>query len=96
MSRRKRPADLLARFLYILMAFPGIILIAMMIESWPYQRNKTMIKLINFFEMPHLNQLRHEMEAPLTKEFKASMEISPLDEEEIRKLGIEGLDVDLE
>lgn len=52
-----------------------------------------MFKLIDFFEMPHLNQLRYEMGAPLAKNFKATMEITLLDEESIRKLGIEGIDV---
>lgn len=52
-----------------------------------------MFKLINFFDMPHLNQLRYEMGAPLAKNFKSRMEITLLDEESIRKLGMEGIDV---
>lgn len=55
-----------------------------------------MFKLINFFEMPHLNQLRYEMGAPLAKNFKATMEITLLDEESIRRLGVEGIDVSFE
>lgn len=55
-----------------------------------------MFKLINFFEMPHLNQLRYEMGAPLAKNFKATMEITLLDEESILRLGVEGIDVSFE
>src|SRR3990167_4021971 len=52
-----------------------------------------MFKLINFFEMPHLNQLRFEMGAPMAKNFKATMEISLLDDDAIRMLGVEGIEI---
>lgn len=52
-----------------------------------------MFKLINFFEIPHFNQLRYEMGAPTAKNFKPSIEIKLLDEDSIRKLGREGIDV---
>lgn len=55
-----------------------------------------MIKLINFFECPHFNLLRNEMEAPLTKNFNLENEIKLLDENLIRKLGQEGIDLPLD
>jgi hypothetical protein len=54
-----------------------------------------MFKLINFFEVPHFNQLRFEMQAPEAKRYKACNETKLLDEESIRRLGQEGIDVDL-
>jgi len=55
-----------------------------------------MFKLINFFEMPHLNQLRYEMGASTAKNFKANIEIRLLDEKSIRMLGKEGIEVEFE
>lgn len=55
-----------------------------------------MFKLINFFESPHLNQLRYEMGAPMAKNFNAMMKITLLDDEAIRRLGVEGIDVNFE
>ncbi|MEO8401779.1 MAG: HNH endonuclease signature motif containing protein [Gammaproteobacteria bacterium] len=54
------------------------------------------MKLINFFEIPHFNELRHKMEAQEAKRFKANTEIRLLDEDSIRRLGQEGIDVELE
>ncbi|HEX4045744.1 MAG TPA: HNH endonuclease signature motif containing protein [Gammaproteobacteria bacterium] len=55
-----------------------------------------MVKLINFFEMPHFNQLRHEMQAPEAVRFKTNTEIRLLDEDSIRRLGQDGIEIELE
>jgi hypothetical protein len=52
-----------------------------------------MFKLINFLEMPELNQLRHVMGAPLAKNIKTTMKISLLDEKYIKMLGVEGIEI---
>lgn len=52
-----------------------------------------MFKLINFLEMPELNKIRHAMGAPLATDFKATVEISLLDEKSIRLLGVEGIEI---
>jgi len=55
-----------------------------------------MVKLINFFENTQFNLLRNEMRASAAKNFKSNIEIQFLDEESIRRLGREGIDVDFD
>lgn len=55
-----------------------------------------MVKLINFFDIQELNHLRYQMNASEAKRFKANSEITLLDEESIRRLGQEGIDVSIE
>lgn len=52
-----------------------------------------MVKLINFLEMPLLNQLRKKMCAPLANDFKPTIEVSLLDAKTIRMLGVEGIEL---
>ncbi|MDI9844516.1 hypothetical protein QM435_05035 [Legionella pneumophila] len=53
-----------------------------------------MVKLVNFFEFSALNNLRHMMEAELIKEFKFDTGISLLDEDFIKRLGDDGVEID--
>jgi len=52
------------------------------------------LKLINFFEDTGLNGLRFEMGARLVERFAERVKVRLLDEEAIRRLGVEGIDVD--
>lgn len=54
-----------------------------------------MFKLINFLENQHFNSLREKMKAPISKSFMNAFNNQLLDEDEIRKLGTEGIDVTL-
>ncbi len=52
-----------------------------------------MFKLINFFDDLHFNQLRHAMQATDAKRFKVNTEITLFDEDIIRRLGQDGIEV---
>lgn len=52
-----------------------------------------MLKLVDFFEFPALNQLRQSMGADLVKEFKFDTGITLLDEDFIRQLDGDGIEI---
>lgn len=52
------------------------------------------LNLVDFLEDPSLNGLRFEMKAPLLTSYGIKRQIRLLDEEAIRKLGREGIDID--